>query len=237
MLYICVTKSTTSNQTMETYTTKDGFNITKISKQKKGSKDPKDVVELYSAEKDGVKANNFYAEKDAVSYVTSKLKALSINNENSQTNKSINNNQKQPKMDKEQMKKDLALAEKSLSNPAVVGDPVMKASLEKQIAKFKAELGVEKAPAKAVAKAPLKVVAKAKAKATVKEKAPAKDKAAPKVKESKDGLVVDGFGVGVKVSFISRETDKKRTGTIVKIEKCHGREAYNAFVETSDGKQ
>lgn len=140
---------------------------------------------------------------------------------------------------KEQLQADLALAEKNLNNPAIKDNPTLKASLEKKIASIKAELGEEgatSAPAKTEKKEVKKISAKKEA--PKKEAKPKKEKAEKKEKKEKvssvSGLKVK---VGDKVTFEDRESGKKITGELVKLEQTGSGDAYNAYVETKDGKR
>ena len=155
----------------------------------------------------------------------------------------------------ESLKKDLALAEKNITNPAVKGNAVLSKSLQNKIdtlkeqvrvaeggapAEEKKEVAKASAPAKVQASAKKIEVKKQKAKKepkVAKEKKEKKEKAPAKVIKTKEGLKVNGFEAGNKVSFIERVTGKKTIGVITKIELTGDKQDYNAYILHNSIKQ
>lgn len=116
------------------------------------------------------------------------------------------------------LKSDLALAEKSITNPAIDKNPTLKKSLTEKIAKLKTSMAEHKedgAPAKHV---PSKTTSKP-------VKAVKAEKPVAKIGNSK------GLKIGDTVTFFYKKTGKDRKGEVTYIHPTKG----TATVKHSDG--
>ena len=134
----------------------------------------------------------------------------------------------------DKLKKEIALLEVNAEKPEIKGNTELAKS-----ARFK--IGVLKSQLKSAEAKEAKSGSKVEAGAEKKEKAPKEPKAqkepkvAPKVKETKEGLVVNGFKAGDKVSFVERGTEKVIKGVIESIKvSSDGDDIFNAFVRIGD---
>jgi hypothetical protein len=146
--------------------------------------------------------------------------------------------------DLDRLKKELELTESQIGTPFIQGNPVLKASAENKLKELKSRIAElsggskeKQVKTQPVQKTEKKVEKIQKVEKKV-EKKIEKKKTEPKVEKKKiekvEGLKIK---VGDKVTFEERETGKKVTGELVKLEPTHAGDAYNAYVMTKDGKK
>jgi len=195
----------------------------------------------YTATKEGKIAKGFPSEESAVSFLNRNF----VNSKKSEVNNSNNKqklNLKEMEKSLAELEQRLATLEKGLTKDEIQENAVLKKSLNGKINALKGQIkrlkGEEpKVEKPKVEKEPKKSEPKVVAPKVEKPKTEKKPAEAPKVKETKNGIVVNGFAEGDEVTYIDKETGKTIKGVIAKLAKCSGSDDYDVFVKVGDKKQ